>query len=75
MRRMSRSKRNGEIQSQIPTPALQNQEDKGGATRSGYVLNTLLRGRGWSGFGRDLGVEAMRLYTEVKNVFVRVPGF
>ncbi len=26
-----------------------------------------------SGFGRDLGVEAMRLYTEVKNVFVSVP--
>ncbi len=27
-----------------------------------------------SGFGRDLGVEAMRLYTEVKNVFIRVPA-
>jgi betaine-aldehyde dehydrogenase len=27
-----------------------------------------------SGFGRDLGVDAMRLYTEVKNVFVRVEG-
>jgi len=26
-----------------------------------------------SGFGRDLGLEAMRLYTEVKNVFVSVP--
>lgn len=26
-----------------------------------------------SGFGRDLGMEAMRLYTEVKNVFIRVP--
>ena len=26
-----------------------------------------------SGFGRDLGMEAMRLYTEVKNVFVHVP--
>ncbi len=25
-----------------------------------------------SGFGRDLGFEAMRLYTEVKNVFIRV---
>jgi len=25
-----------------------------------------------SGFGRDLGMEAMRLYTEVKNVFVSV---
>jgi acyl-CoA reductase-like NAD-dependent aldehyde dehydrogenase len=28
-----------------------------------------------SGFGRDLGVEAMRLYTEIKNVFIHVPGF
>lgn len=28
-----------------------------------------------SGFGRDLGMEAMRLYTETRNVFVRVPGF
>ncbi len=27
-----------------------------------------------SGFGRDLGMEAMRLYTEVKNVFVHVPA-
>lgn len=27
-----------------------------------------------SGFGRDLGMEAMRLYTEVKNVFVKVPA-
>jgi betaine-aldehyde dehydrogenase len=26
-----------------------------------------------SGFGRDLGMEAMRLYTELKNVFVHVP--
>jgi len=26
-----------------------------------------------SGFGRDLGTEALRLYTEVKNVFIRVP--
>lgn len=26
-----------------------------------------------SGFGRDLGVEAMRLYTEVKNIHIRVP--
>ena len=26
-----------------------------------------------SGFGRDLGMEAMRLYTELKNVFVAVP--
>lgn len=25
-----------------------------------------------SGFGRDLGFEAMRLYTEIKNVFIRV---
>jgi acyl-CoA reductase-like NAD-dependent aldehyde dehydrogenase len=25
-----------------------------------------------SGFGRDLGIEAMQLYTEIKNVFVRV---
>lgn len=25
-----------------------------------------------SGFGRDLGMEAMRLYTEIKNVFIRV---
>ncbi|MBX7166922.1 MAG: aldehyde dehydrogenase family protein [Pirellulales bacterium] len=25
-----------------------------------------------SGVGRDLGIEAMRLYTEVKNVFIRV---
>ncbi len=25
-----------------------------------------------SGFGRDLGMEAMRLYTEVKNVFIKV---
>jgi betaine-aldehyde dehydrogenase len=28
-----------------------------------------------SGFGRDLGIDAMRLYTEIKNVFVHVPGF
>lgn len=28
-----------------------------------------------SGFGRDLGMEAMRLYTEVKNVFVKVPEY
>lgn len=27
-----------------------------------------------SGFGRDLGMEAMRLYTEVKNVFVKTPA-
>ena len=27
-----------------------------------------------SGFGRDLGMEAMRLYTEVKNIFVSVRG-
>jgi len=27
-----------------------------------------------SGFGRDLGTEALRLYTEVKNVFVRLPA-
>jgi acyl-CoA reductase-like NAD-dependent aldehyde dehydrogenase len=26
-----------------------------------------------SGFGRDLGMEAMRLYTEVKNVFISLP--
>lgn len=26
-----------------------------------------------SGFGRDLGMEALRLYSEVKNVFIRVP--
>ena len=26
-----------------------------------------------SGFGRDLGMEAMRLYTEVKNVFIALP--
>ena len=25
-----------------------------------------------SGFGRDLGLDAMRLYTETKNVFIRV---
>jgi len=27
-----------------------------------------------SGFGRDLGAEAMHLYTEIKNVFIRVPA-
>ena len=26
-----------------------------------------------SGFGRDLGMEALRLYTEVKNIFIRIP--
>jgi len=26
-----------------------------------------------SGYGRDLGMEAMRLYTEIKNVFVALP--
>ncbi len=28
-----------------------------------------------SGVGRDLGVEAFRQYTELKNIFVRVPGW
>lgn len=28
-----------------------------------------------SGVGRDLGFEAMKLYTETKNIFVKVPGF
>ena len=27
-----------------------------------------------SGFGRDLGAEAMHLYTEIKNIFIRVPA-
>lgn len=28
-----------------------------------------------SGFGRDLGLRALDLYTELKNVFIKVPGF
>ncbi len=28
-----------------------------------------------SGIGRDLGVEAFRQYTELKNIFIRVPGW
>jgi betaine-aldehyde dehydrogenase len=28
-----------------------------------------------SGLGRDLGVEAFRQYTELKNIFIRVPGW
>lgn len=27
-----------------------------------------------SGFGRDLGFEAMKLYTELKNIFIRAPA-
>lgn len=42
-------------------------------TNSSVYLEAPFGGFKRSGFGRDLGMEAMRLYTEVKNVFIRVP--
>jgi len=43
-------------------------------TNSSVYLEAPFGGLKRSGFGRDLGMEAMRLYTEVKNVFISVGG-
>lgn len=42
-------------------------------TNSSVYIEAPFGGFKRSGFGRDLGTEAMRLYTEIKNVFIRVP--
>lgn len=42
-------------------------------TNSSVYVEAPFGGFKRSGHGRDLGVEAMRLYTEIKNVFIRVP--
>lgn len=41
-------------------------------TNSSVYVEAPFGGFKRSGFGRDLGMEAMRLYTEVKNVFISV---
>lgn len=41
-------------------------------TNSSVYVEAPFGGFKQSGFGRDLGTEAMRLYTEVKNVFISV---
>ncbi len=41
-------------------------------TNSSVYIEAPFGGFKHSGFGRDLGMEAMRLYTEVKNVFIAV---
>jgi betaine-aldehyde dehydrogenase len=41
-------------------------------TNSSVHLEAPFGGFKRSGFGRDLGMEALRLYTEVKNIFVKV---
>jgi acyl-CoA reductase-like NAD-dependent aldehyde dehydrogenase len=42
-------------------------------TNSSVYVEAPFGGFKRSGFGRDLGMEAMQLYTEVKNVFISVP--
>ncbi|MFO0946689.1 MAG: aldehyde dehydrogenase family protein [Planctomycetota bacterium] len=42
-------------------------------TNSSVYIEAPFGGFKRSGHGRDLGVEAMRLYTEIKNIFIRVP--
>ena len=42
-------------------------------TNSSVYVEAPFGGFKRSGFGRDLGMEAMQLYTEVKNVFIAVP--
>ena len=41
-------------------------------TNSSVFVEAPFGGFKRSGFGRDLGMEAMQLYTEVKNVFISV---
>jgi acyl-CoA reductase-like NAD-dependent aldehyde dehydrogenase len=41
-------------------------------TNSSVYIEAPFGGFKRSGFGRDLGIEAMRLYTEVKNIFISV---
>jgi acyl-CoA reductase-like NAD-dependent aldehyde dehydrogenase len=43
-------------------------------TNSSVFVEAPFGGFKKSGVGRSLGMEAMRLFTEVKNIFISVPG-